>query len=178
MERYLLPSSITNPGSVGTADIGYFAKRVPIVPRPNKLPYLVESLNKASPESCMEWPFYRMKGGYGRLWLGGKLYLVHVTAFEEWYGPVPDGLEIDHLCQNPPCYNPFHLEAVTRSENVLRGRLPEVNRARFALITECPQGHPYGGDNDYRNPKGSRICKPCRREGMARSYKRKQLLRR
>jgi len=39
-------------------------------------------------------------------------------------GPVPDGLELDHLCRNRYCVNPHHLEAVSHRTNVLRGFIP------------------------------------------------------
>lgn len=45
----------------------------------------------------------------------------HVVAYELWFGPVPAGLELDHLCRNVACCNPAHLEAVTRSVNIRRG---------------------------------------------------------
>lgn len=46
--------------------------------------------------------------------------LVHVRNYVAKYGPVPDGLELDHLCEIKACVNPNHLEPVTRSENMLR----------------------------------------------------------
>lgn len=47
----------------------------------------------------------------------------HVLEWEKVNGPVPDGMELDHLCRVRPCVNPDHLEPVTRATNVRRGRL-------------------------------------------------------
>jgi hypothetical protein len=47
--------------------------------------------------------------------------MAHRVAYEQFVGTVPDGLELDHLCENKACVNPGHLEPVTRSENVRRG---------------------------------------------------------
>jgi len=74
----------------------------------------------------------------------------HRAAFRLTFGDVPDGTEIDHLCENRGCVNPAHLEAVTHQEN--------VNRARK---DKCRNGHPYLPDNFYVRKNGSRTCKKC-----------------
>lgn len=85
-------------------------------------------------------------------------------------GPIPDGLVIDHLCRNPQCVNPMHLEPVTPEENTRRGIGGWNTRAK----THCPQGHPYSGANLYINPtSGARVCRTCNNE-KARRYKLRQ----
>ncbi|MDP2917085.1 MAG: HNH endonuclease signature motif containing protein [Dehalococcoidia bacterium] len=87
----------------------------------------------------------------------------HKFAYETLVGPVPEGKELDHLCRNPPCVNPAHLEPVTHQENDIRGIAGTVSAQRLRSITHCPQGHPYDLFNTYIHPKtGARMCRICR----------------
>jgi hypothetical protein len=77
----------------------------------------------ARTDDCWPWTLARSEGGYGRTRLTGCPALAaHVVAYVLAKGPIPEGYEIDHLCFNPPCCNPDHLEAVTPSENKRRSR--------------------------------------------------------
>jgi hypothetical protein len=58
--------------------------------------------------------------GYGHIGVDRTRKVVHRVVYEATVGPIPDGLEIDHLCENTPCCNPDHLEVVTHAENVRR----------------------------------------------------------
>lgn len=89
--------------------------------------------------------------------------LVHRLTYEYFIGPIPDGLEPDHLCRVRSCCNPWHLEPVTRRENAIRGECGSVTRAKMLAKTHCPQGHPYSGDNLYIAKSGDRMCKTCQR---------------
>lgn len=72
---------------------------------------------------CWEWIGSKMKHGHGQFGLGGKAVLAHRYSFENSHlGPCVAGLELDHLCRNPSCVNPNHLEQVTHRENMSRGR--------------------------------------------------------
>jgi hypothetical protein len=67
---------------------------------------------------CWEWRGHRMNHGYGSIVVGGKRILAHRLAYELTYGPIPDGLDILHHCDNPGCVRPEHLRAGTHTENM------------------------------------------------------------
>lgn len=90
---------------------------------------------------------------------------VHRVVYEALVGPIPDGMVIDHLCRQPSCVNPAHLEPVTRRENVLRGlTLPAAN----ARKTHCKHGHEFTPENTYLFPTGTRGCRTCARAAKQR----------
>lgn len=86
----------------------------------------------AATEGCWLWAASKNEDGYGRFRSKTGLTAAHVFAWTEAYGPVPGGLELDHLCRNRACVRPDHLEAVTHAENVRRGALGRVTKARHA----------------------------------------------
>ena len=90
-------------------------------------------------------------------------------AFEDANGPIPEGLELDHLCRVPACVNPLHLEAVTHAENMARGIRFDVGAAQRA-VTHCPKGHPYSEANTYRYA-GERACRACVRDRKREAYR-------
>lgn len=72
-------------------------------------------------DGCMVWTGPIDTGGYGRAWIGGKRVLTHRASYEMHRGPIQDGKQIDHLCRNRPCMNPWHLEVVDPVTNTRRG---------------------------------------------------------
>lgn len=121
-----------------------------------------EKVNKQAAGGCWEWQASRMPNGYGRFVRDeGGSTLTHRIAYEMLVGPIPAGLQIDHLCRNRGCVNPAHLEPVTARQNVLRS---ESMAAHHAKKTHCPAGHPYAGDNLHIDRSGSRICRACHRQ--------------
>ena len=78
-------------------------------------------VSKDAVSGCWEWLGSKTKGGYGKAW-DGKTVLAHRLSHEMHKGPVPTGLHVDHLCHNPACVNPDHLEAVTAKVNMSRRR--------------------------------------------------------
>lgn len=69
---------------------------------------------------CWLWTGKQHKKGYGLIQVRGKRQRAHRYVYEQLVGPIPEGLEIDHLCRNKPCVNPDHLEPVTLRENLRR----------------------------------------------------------
>lgn len=95
-------------------------------------------------DACWEWTGSRHYRGYGRF---GKHRALHETfahryAYADQHGEIPDGIEVRHKCDNPPCCNPNHLELGTHLQNmqdmVERRRLPDRRgeRSYFAKLTE------------------------------------------
>jgi hypothetical protein len=113
---------------------------------------------------CWEWTAGKNVDGYGKFNLAGDeatCVLAHRWLYEHRVGPVPEGMELDHLCRNRACVNPDHLEPVAHVENVLRG----VSQwALNAAKTHCVKGHPYTPENTARQANGGRRCRTCQRE--------------
>lgn len=82
------------------------------------------------PESgCWIW-LLSVSSGYGNtkgVFGSKKIHKAHRVIYEKHKGPIPEGLVLDHLCENKLCVNPDHLEPVTVGENNRRKR--ERNRA-------------------------------------------------
>lgn len=106
---------------------------------------------------CWEWTGATARG-YGQIWSAGQRVYAHRLAYELLVGPIPEGLELDHLCRNRPCVNPRHLEPVTHRVNTLRGVSPS---AKAATQTHCVHGHPFDEANTYRLSDGARRCRRC-----------------
>ena len=127
-------------------------------PRPTPLERFWTKFQKM-PSGCWEWQGYRDRDGYGQFNVYRRQRMqAHRYSYEMIVGPIPDGLQIDHLCRNTSCVNPAHLEPVTCQVNLLRG---ETFQAKNAVKTHCPRGHEYTEDNTYRAKNGSRSCRAC-----------------
>lgn len=105
---------------------------------------------------CWEWTASTNGNGYGKFSLRGRTYSGHRVAYELHVGPIPAGLDLDHLCRNRGCVNPAHLEPVTRRENLHRSGLTNAGK------THCKHGHPLTAENVVANERGRR-CVACRR---------------
>lgn len=121
----------------------------------------------ATPDGCWEWQFTCTPEGYGRLWRDGKRQYVHRWVWERVHGPIPEGLEIDHLCNNTSCCNPDHLRVATHRENSTASHSSTIVRENLDK-THCPQGHPYEGANLYVSPDGARRCRTCKADQLKR----------
>lgn len=76
--------------------------------------------------SCWEWRGATNETGYG-VFYAGKRYKSHRYAWESEYGSIPDGMNVLHRCDNPPCVRPSHLFLGTKKDNthdmIKKGRL-------------------------------------------------------
>ena len=122
---------------------------------------------------CWLWQGALDSRGYGRLKDDdGWSDMAHRWSYKHFVGPIPEDLVLDHLCVNPPCVNPRHLEPVTHHANILdRG---VTNAAHLnSLKTYCNNGHPLSGSNIYltKNRWGvARTCKICHNARVARYH--------
>ena len=115
------------------------------------------------PESgCWVWEGYITTKGYGELCRkrgpGHGTRRVHRIVYELLRGPIPAGLELDHLCRVRCCVNPDHLEIVTTRENTLRGKSPTIINK---MKTHCVHGHEFTPENTRRRVGGGRACRAC-----------------
>jgi hypothetical protein len=113
---------------------------------------------RVDPETgCWVWtagvvpPNPKRRFPYANFFWGGRNGYAHRFAYELANGPIPDGLEIDHLCRNTLCVNHEHLEAVGHIVNVRRGEL---------MKTHCKRGHSLTEGNLYRH-SNRRRCRAC-----------------
>lgn len=108
---------------------------------------------------CWLWTASLNKG-YGQFKWGSGMRMAYKVAYELLLGPVPAGLDLDHLCRVKECVNPVHLEPVTHRENILRGESTVAERARQ---TRCKRGHLFDKANTSINRNGTRRCLTCAR---------------
>jgi hypothetical protein len=124
-------------------------------------------------DTCWLWRGGMTKQGYGQIFAGAgqrRMIYAHVVSYEMHVAPRPEGMDIDHLCDNPSCVNPQHLRPATHRENVLRGT---GYYARNARKTHCPSGHLLA-ETAYQNVKGGRRCSICTRRANRASNQRRK----
>lgn len=119
---------------------------------------------------CWLWDGRLGSSGYGTFnqstWATKR---AHRISYMWANGPIPGSKVIDHLCRIPMCVNPSHLEAITNTENILRGMgQPAVN----ARSERCVKGHPLSGDNLLPGPlaNGMRQCRLCQNDRARRRH--------
>jgi hypothetical protein len=110
---------------------------------------------------CWLWTGAKYENGYGKVRVGGIVLLAHRVVYELLVGPIPPGLQVDHVrergCLHRHCVNPDHMEPVTCGENVRRG---QTGRRK----SHCPQGHSYAEHGRSRGRRSGRYCVLCKSE--------------
>jgi len=141
----------------------------------NNIPPLTRVLthSKINENGCWLYQARSKERGYCQFSVNDKQVYVHRFMYEYYYDNIDTSLVLDHLCRNPTCVNPTHLEQVTQAENVHRG----FTGINMSSKTHCPQSHPYSKDNTYyynnKNGKPARHCRICNRENQKKYIQRK-----
>lgn len=123
----------------------------------------MKTVRESDPEKCWTW-VGAMSGRYGKLFIDRDGFGRTITAYahrysyELHYGPIPEGMEIDHTCCKSDCVNPAHLSLTTGTMN----KMLEGSRQTY-----CIRGHHYSRENTYVDPTGYRRCRACARERVA-----------
>lgn len=112
--------------------------------------------SKVDVGDCWEWTG-ALTRGYGHFMFKGKLVYAHRHAWALLVGDLSPDDDIDHLCKNPKCVNPDHLQPVPHRVNILRGESPAAKQARKQY---CKRGHPLIAENLFPSKEG-RHCRPC-----------------
>ena len=122
---------------------------------------------------CLLWPESSLdRDGYGRFWVDGRVVPAHRWSYEQKHGPIPAGLELDHLCTVRRCVADDHLDAVDHRTNVLRSNGPSAINARR---TACKAGHDLTDPANVHvsfppsHPNGMRKCRACARDRTRRA---------
>lgn len=127
---------------------------------------------------CWEWTGLVVDEGYGKVcYRGNRGHLAHRAFYQEFVGPVPAGLTLDHrchtedascpggpVCRHRRCVNPQHLEPMTTEQN--------SSLSVWARKTHCPHGHAYSPENT-RVAAGRRFCIRCGRDRARAQYTRR-----
>lgn len=122
-----------------------------------------EKISVDAQTGCWNWTGMRDDHGYGRVSFNGRPRMAYRVTYELYCDEIPAGLCLDHLCRNPPCVNPEHLEPVTLGENARRGKMKERRYEWLAKKTHCKSGHEL---EQMGKQRGCRTCTNSRRREL------------
>lgn len=115
---------------------------------------------------CWEWtgPVFQVNG-YGQFSVTYRgTAMAHRAFWISEFGPIPEGLVVDHLCRNRKCVNVDHMDLVTVSENTRRGL------SSYKLRDRCKNGeHEISSPESWYEWRGGRSCLACVRAKWARA---------
>ncbi len=123
--------------------------------------FVLDRIEISDVDDCWNWTATKSKRGYGYANVDGRSYRAHRLSYMIFVGEIPDGLVLDHICNNPSCVNPAHLEAKTQRANILRGTSPTASNHRKQT---CKRGHPLDSTNLMQRADGNRNCLICQTE--------------
>jgi hypothetical protein len=89
---------------------------------------------------CHIWAM-NTRNGYGQVKFQGRGLQAHIVYYEHEHGPVPEGLQLDHLCSVRPCVRGSHLEPVTGVVNIRRGSWPKLTLEDARKIRSDPRSN-------------------------------------
>lgn len=141
---------------------------------------------EVQPNGCHRWISPPDKDGYGRFGAGGKTYRAHIYAWVQEHGPLPDGLQLDHVCHNTDpdcpggraclhrlCVNIDHLALGTTRDNLRASR--HTIASKNAAKTHCKRGHEFTPENTMRVKDGRyRACRTCYRNQSREWHRRRR----
>lgn len=113
---------------------------------------------------CHIWMGALVRTGYGHAKHNGKIRYTHRIMWEHKNGPVPEGMQLDHLCNVRACCNPEHLRVCTPRENTLAGNNMAARHARKLVCPKCSGPYSF-------HPSGRRYCAPCKKKHDAEYHK-------
>jgi hypothetical protein len=123
---------------------------------------MIETLFIPEPNTgCFLWLGYTNAAGYGYVRRGQRRLAAHRVYYEQIKGPIPAGMQLDHLCNNTHCVNPDHLQPVLPIDN-------HDQRRKF-----CKRGHILTPDNI--TGKRYKRCRICSRAIALASYHRRKI---
>lgn len=122
------------------------------------------------PDDCWPWIGSRFIKGYGNAsGLKPRLEVsAHRVAYRLFVGPIPEGNQVMHTCDNPPCCNPAHLRTGTNADNIH----DKYAKGRGVNLTGEAHGMCVLSDQQVREIRASSLSQRelARRYGVVQSH--------